>query len=149
MKVIIGGTFAYLHKGHKALIGKAFELGDQIYIGLTTDEYVRKMKHPTGIPSYQKREGELKKFVKGFGKKFEVMPIHDKFGPSTTDDFDLIVVSDETLATAEEINRMRREGGRQELTIVKVDYVLAEDSLPISTTRIIKGEIDREGKLVK
>ncbi len=55
MRVIIGGTFAYLHKGHEALITKAFELGDYVCIGLTTDGYVKTVKPKEKIPPYKDR----------------------------------------------------------------------------------------------
>ncbi|MEM2081946.1 MAG: adenylyltransferase/cytidyltransferase family protein, partial [Candidatus Bathyarchaeia archaeon] len=33
-KVAVGGTFDELHKGHKALLMKAFEIGTRVLIGL-------------------------------------------------------------------------------------------------------------------
>ena len=43
MKVCIGGTFNPLHKGHKLLIDKAFEVAGKqgsVFIGITTGEIV-------------------------------------------------------------------------------------------------------------
>ena len=149
LKVVIGGTFGYLHRGHKALLTKAFEIGDYIYIGLTTDKYVQTMKNAKEIPSYTERETLLRKFVGKFGKKFEIAPLDDKFGPATTADFDAIVVTKETLPTAMEINHIRENSELPALSIVVIEFILAFDSMPISTTRIINGEIDRNGTLVR
>jgi pantetheine-phosphate adenylyltransferase len=148
LKVIIGGTFGYLHKGHRKLLTKAFEIGDSVYIGLTTDEYVRGAKSSEMIPVYSERESLLRKFVGRFGKRFEIVPLNDRFGPSATGDFDAIVVTDETLPVALEINRLRSGSGLKPLEIVRIEYALSSDSVPISTSRIIRGEIDSEGRLV-
>ena len=145
MRIVVGGTFGHLHAGHMALLRKAFEIGDYVYIGLTTDDYVKRLKDPR-IPKYKEREELLRKFVEGFGKKFEIMPLDDNFGPSTTGDFDAIVVTEETFPTAVRINDIRRNSGLKELEIVRVGFILAFDSSPISTTRIMRGEMDREGK---
>ena len=83
------------------------------------------------------------------GRGSRSSPLNDRFGPSISGDFDAIVVSEGTLQTALDINSMRKANGRPELKVVKVDYVLAKDHLPISTSRIAKGEIDGEGNLVK
>ena len=40
--IALGGTFEILHKGHRKLLSKAFQLGDKIIIGLTSDEFVSK-----------------------------------------------------------------------------------------------------------
>lgn len=149
MKVILGGTFGYLHIGHKALIKKALQIGDFIYVGLTTDEYVRSMKPGEKLPSYKIRRAAIYRFMKPFGKRFEISPLDDRFGPSISGDFDAIIVSSETLPTAIEINKRRAAAGLRKLSIVKIKNVLAEDSIPVSTTRILKGEIDRNGKVIE
>ncbi len=147
-RVVIGGTFAYLHRGHRALISKAFDVGDYVYIGLITDEYASRMKLRETVPAYLARERALRKFVRRFKKRFSIEPLRDKFGPSTSGDFDAIVVSAETLSAAREINKIRKRNGLPSLLIVKIKYILAEDLKPISTTRIVNKEIDPEGNLV-
>ncbi|UCD92876.1 MAG: DUF84 family protein, partial [Methanobacteriota archaeon] len=60
---------------------------------------------------------------------------------------DAIIASEETKKTAEEINRMRMDNGLKPLDIHLTSMVLADDSCPISSSRIRSGEIDEEGKL--
>jgi pantetheine-phosphate adenylyltransferase len=148
MRVVIGGTFAYLHRGHQHLIRKAFEIGDYVYIGLSTDRYSSVVKMRETVPRYPVRKKTLTSFVKRFGKKFSVMPLEDKFGPSTTGKFDAIVVTRDTLHTALQINSIRKSRGLSPLRIFKVEFILASDSRPISTTRIVNGEIDRHGNVL-
>ncbi|MEM1550680.1 MAG: hypothetical protein QXR13_01955, partial [Candidatus Bathyarchaeia archaeon] len=57
--------------------------------------------------------------------------------------------SRETEARAEEINVLRRKRGLRPVEIIVIDMVLAEDQIPISTTRIKRGEINHEGRLTK
>ena len=147
-RVIIGGTFAYLHEGHRELIRRAFELGDEVYIGLTTDEYSARIKSRDTVPRYGQRKAELESFAGRLAKRLHIRPLSDRFGPSTTGDFDIIVVSRETLPTALEINRIRKRKKLRELKIVVIKNVLAKDGGAISTTRILKGDIDREGNML-
>ncbi len=38
-KVAVGGTFDKFHDGHKKLLSTAFEIGDHIEIGVTSNEF--------------------------------------------------------------------------------------------------------------
>jgi len=146
--VVIGGTFDMLHKGHKALLRKAFKLGG-LTIGLTSNIMASKMKKRE-VEDFKYRKKELEDFIaKEFKVKPEIVKIEDKFGPTLKEDFDYIVVSPATYPTARLINKARQKRNKKPIKIVKIEFVLAEDGEPISTTKILKGEIDRQGKLLK
>jgi len=147
-KVCIGGTFDILHKGHKVLIDKAFSITSKnglVTIGLTTDRYtVAKIKN--AFP-FDVRKQKLIEYLKTKGyENYEIIPIEDKYGPTLSEDFDAIVVSSETRKNAEEINRKRKQFGLKPLKIIEISIVLAEDNLPISSSRIKNGIIDEDGK---
>jgi len=147
-KVVVGGTFDILHDGHKALLRKAFALGE-VTIGLTSNIWAENIKKRK-VKNFKPRKKELEDFA---GREFKVKPkivkIEDKFGPTLKEDFDYIVVSPITYPTAALINRKRQKRNKKPIKIVKIEFVLAEDGKPISTTKILKREIDRQGKLLK
>jgi pantetheine-phosphate adenylyltransferase len=150
-KVAVGGTFQYFHDGHAKLIEKAFEIaGDgKVHIGLTSDEMVSKCHN---VDNYKKRRNQLLQFIKKLGfpdDRYEITKLNDPYGPTLEEDFDYIIVSPETYPVALKINRIREEKGKKPLEIIYVEYVLAEDGIPISSTRIAEGEIDRHGRLKK
>ena len=146
-KAVVGGTFAFLHKGHKKLLRKAFSIGDSVYIGLTTDNYVK--NHKSTSQSYRQRLRQLKEFVSKYNKKYKISPLRDKYGPTLTEDFDYIVVSPETAEAARQINSIRRKNKRHTIKITVVGYAKAYDGRPISSTRIARGEIDSQGRKAK
>ncbi|MCS7124259.1 MAG: phosphopantetheine adenylyltransferase [Candidatus Bathyarchaeota archaeon] len=148
----VGGTFDELHKGHRALLLKAFEVGERVLIGLCTDEFVAKMNKPHPVASYSERLVELKNFLKAHGllERAKVIPLNDAYGVTLQRGcLEALVVSRETEPTAKKINEERAKRGLEPLHIVVIDMVPAENHKPISTTRIRRGEIDREGRLIK
>ena len=151
-KVAVGGTFDELHKGHRALLGKAFEVGQYVVVGLTSDEFVKKMHKPHKTAPYTQRLAELGSYLdkSGFKGKFEVVPLSDSYGLTLDrDGLDALVVSQETVKTGTIINQKRKEAGLPPLNIVEINLVPAENKKPISTTRIRANEIDRNGHLLK
>jgi pantetheine-phosphate adenylyltransferase len=148
----LGGTFDELHKGHRALLKKAFAIGTQIQIGLCTDEFAKKLRKNHKIAPYEERKKELEDFLKKnkIIDRVKIIPIADSYGPAVTDNnIEAIVVSQETEPTAQAINAKRKENGLQKLQIIVIDMVPAENQVDISTTRIRHGEIDREGRLTE
>jgi pantetheine-phosphate adenylyltransferase len=147
-KVVIGGTFDILHKGHEALLRRAFGLGE-VFIGLTSDKMAQKLRDRK-VKSFKERKKELRNFIlKEFKTKPKIFEIENNFGFTLKRDFDYIVVSPETYQNAVEINKERLKRKKKLIEIVEINFVLAEDGKPISAERIAKGEIDREGKLLK
>lgn len=151
-KVAVGGTFDELHKGHRSLLVKAFEVGEIVLIGLCTDEFVKKMGKPHVTAPYETRLKELQAFLQksNLSDKAEIIPLNDPYGKTLTDKcIEALVVSEETEKIAVKINQKRSEKSLPLLKIVAISMVPAENYQPISTTRIRKGEIDREGHLLK
>lgn len=151
-KVAVGGTFDELHKGHRRLLAKAFEIGEIVLIGLCTDEFVRKMGKPHITASYEVRLRELQDFMKKskLNAKTEIIPLNDPYGNTLTDKcIEALVVSEETEKIALKINQKRSQRQLPPLKIITINMVPAENYIPISTTRIREGEIDREGHLLK
>ena len=151
-KVAVGGTFDELHKGHRSLLVKAFEVGEIVLIGLCTDEFVKKMGKPHVTAPYEARLKELKAFLKKshLNGKTEIVPLNDPYGNTIRDKcIEALIVSEETEKTAVKINQKRSEARLPTLAIVTISMVPAENYKPISTTRIRQGEIDREGHVLK
>ena len=138
------------HRGHKALIDKAFKVAGtngSVFIGVTIGEIVTNKKD---IDSFNKRKNAIVQYLlkKGWFNRAVIKPITDRYGPSIDGDFEAIVVSPETLKTAEEINLIRSRNGKKPLTIIEIHYVLADDGFPLSSSRIKAGRIDRDGTVV-
>jgi pantetheine-phosphate adenylyltransferase len=152
--VAVGGTFDEFHKGHRALLIKAFEAGEKVLIGLSSDEFAEKLRRDKkhDIASYEKRLAELKDFLKqhSFLDHAQIIPLIDAYGITLSQGcLDALVVSRETEYMAQEINKKREKKGLKPLTIMVVEMVPAENYVPISTTRIRRGEIDREGRVLE
>jgi pantetheine-phosphate adenylyltransferase len=151
-KVAVGGTFDELHRGHKVILMKAFEISERVMIGLCSDEFAEKLAKPHVTASYEERLKELKMFLNNLGLsgRAEIIPLNDPFGPTLAEScIEALVVSEETRPTALKINEKRRKAGLSALKISTITMVPAENCTPISTTRIREGEIDHEGHLLR
>ena len=150
--VAVGGTFDEFHKGHRALLIKAFEVGKRVLIGLCSDKLVEGLSKPHVTASYEQRLKELSRFLqqRGVLERAEIMPLNDPFGVTLSEGcVEALVVSRETESMAVRINEERKRRGLSPLQIVVIDMIPSENHAPISTTRIRYGEIDREGHLLK
>lgn len=143
-KVAVGGTFDLLHAGHKALLNKAVEVGEQVIIGITTDKFIQKQT----FENQSARLKNLKDYLKN--KNFKTIWLDDIFGTTLSDlEIEAIIVSPETKKSALLINRERLKIGLKKLDIIVVPFVKDEIGRTISSTRIRNGEISSEGKSYK
>ncbi|MFX1466321.1 MAG: phosphopantetheine adenylyltransferase [Promethearchaeota archaeon] len=148
----LGGTFDRLHKGHEALIQKAFEIGVQVLIGITSDEMLVGKDKFTEIQPYAQRVENIKNYLKSDDllKRSKIIKLEDPYGPAVTrKEMEAIIVTEETRPTAEEINKIRKSNRLVPLAIISVPRVLAEDGIPISSSRIRAGMINKNGKMLK
>ncbi|MCF0227014.1 MAG: phosphopantetheine adenylyltransferase [Methanobrevibacter sp.] len=145
-KVAVGGTFDKFHNGHKKLLKTAFDLGNYVEIGVTSDAFA---SVKGDITSCSERIANIKSFFHD-KSNFHIMPLDDAYGTTIFDPkFDAIVVSEETEPTAIKINKIRITKNMKPLDIIVVSFVLAEDGNPISSTRIRNGEINKFGEILK
>jgi len=146
--VAIGGTFDKLHKGHRKLIKRALDVGNFVIVGLTSDQMVNSYKNHI-VTDFESRKRGVEEFLEKENAKerAQIFKINNPYGPAIADDrIDGIVVSTETEHSAIEINELREKRGLKPLKKVVIKMVLAEDGLPISCTRMRRGEIDEEGR---
>jgi cytidyltransferase-like protein len=149
--VAMGGTFDVLHRGHRKLLKQAFAIGRRVMIGVTTDEFARALHKPHRFDPYPKRERDLERLLSRWGvlSRAKIVPLYDRFGSTIRDShIQALVVSRRTMKTAYEINAKRKARGLKPIAVDPIDLILAEDKRPISSTRIRRGRIDREGRLV-
>jgi cytidyltransferase-like protein len=146
--IALGGTFDHIHRGHKELLKRAFDTGESVFIGLTSDEYASKEGKKVD-QSFEERKLLLEEYLNETypGRHFEISKLVDRFGPAIfSEKIDAIVVSAETLPAVDVANHKRREMGLSDLKVEVIPMLLAEDGTKISSTRIRAGEINQEGK---
>jgi pantetheine-phosphate adenylyltransferase len=150
-KVAVGGTFDHFHIGHKALLRTAFEYGESVVIGVSSDAFAKRLGKDI-VQEFTVRVERLKDFLNSNfpNRRYEIHSLEDYFGPIIDDeDIDAIVVSEETLSRAKQANELRRIKGFEPMKIILIDTVLADDKLPVSSTRIRNKEIDEEGHKIR
>jgi pantetheine-phosphate adenylyltransferase len=147
-KGAVGGTFDEFHVGHERLLTFAAKMCKKVIVGVTSDEFAKKYKGHN-VESFNVRVERVKRFLESFKEElcFEVVMIEDKYGPAIEDrELESIFVTMDTIESAFEINKIRRERGLNTLEIVIVPMVAAEGGGFVSSSRIRSGEIDRDGK---
>jgi inosine/xanthosine triphosphatase len=144
MITLVGGTFNSFHRGHEELLRAAYRTGERVIIGVTSDVYVK--AHKEKIVSYSRRSASVKRFMDKLTDNYEIHPLDSASGNTLDVEEANLVVSPETYHSAMRINEKRRIAGKEPLNVIRIPYILAEDLFPISSSRILDGELTRTGK---
>lgn len=149
-RVALGGTFDPVHRGHEALFRRAFALAGprgEVHVGLTSDRLASRKSRPVRPFGSRKRDLEARLRARFPGRRFRIRKLIHPWGAAAREPYDALVVSPETAPAAEALNRERQKRGLKPVRVVVVDHVLAEDGRVLSSTRVARGEVDREGRL--
>ena len=148
--IAMGGTFDIIHRGHLTLLSNAFEISDNVIIGLTSDEFAEKKGKIPNNKYAQRLENLISTISKEFpNTSFEISKLDNDFGPAVLEpDVEALVVSDETRNQGDVLNKLREVKKLPPVQIINVPMFLAKDGTRISTTRIKNSEIDSEGNLL-
>jgi len=146
----LGGTFDYIHKGHKALLSKAFTSAENVLIGVSTDEFASRLGKTPDHNFKNRVECLLKYLENAFPERdYQIVPLNDYFGIEIYADYvEAIVTSNEMLSRVTEFNKKRTNLGFKPLKVIVVETILSEDGSSLSSTRIRNGEIDKEGRVI-
>ncbi|KAL4538440.1 hypothetical protein Ndes2526B_g03257 [Nannochloris sp. 'desiccata'] len=127
--VAVGGTFDRLHAGHRLLLAAtALVATEGIYVGVASDRLLIKKKNKELLEPYTVREVAAVEYMQRINPKVMVRAgalVDPKVPPlaATSADFQAIVVSEETISGAEEINFVRKSLGFDPLVIVVVGLI--------------------------
>lgn len=150
-RAALGGTFSRLHYGHVMLLRTGLRLAKKVIIGVTTDEFAKSLGKKYRVPPFEDRVRDLKFFLRQMGwiHRCEILPLDDPYGVTITDPtLEVLVTSPFTHHRGVEINNIRVKRGLKPLKIVVCPLVVAWDGKPISSTRIILGEINERGEVL-
>lgn len=140
----VAGTFDVIHDGHLALLKRAFEIGDRVLVGITSDRMASKGRNES-IP-LSVRLPALERCLERLGNGYTVFEIDDMYGPAAVmDDADVLVVSEETLGNGRLVNEERSRRGVRPLELSVVPLVNSDDGTKISASAILEGRYGRSG----
>ena len=124
--VCVGGTFDGMHYGHRKLLTLAVSsvqpVSGRLLIGVTRDEMLQHKAFADRIPPLEERIAGVLDFVgnlaPGMKNRIRCIPISDEYGPpgqpmnskvypGLMNDFDALVLSNETLPTGRKLNMYR------------------------------------------
>jgi len=148
--IAVGGTFDILHVGHEHLLGRAFELGETVFIGVTGDKLVPKLHKTHVVRALPARKRGLRKFLQSrrWLRRARIIELKDPLGPAAERrDLEALVVSEDTRSNGIRANALRRRRGLPPLRLYTVRLVKSRDGKPVSVTRIRLGKIESRGRL--
>lgn len=141
----VAGTFNVLHKGHITLIDRAFDEGDEVFIGITSDEMASKGRDEI-LPFYMRRKA-IEEYLASKGRDAFIFEINDIYGPAEImDKVDILVVSEETVENGQKVQEWMESRSVPPLKLSVVKIVNNDKGNKLNARDVLKGEYSRDGK---
>ena len=132
--VALGGTFDHLHAAHKLLLHLAlFVATKKLIVGVMADSLLRSKSFAPELQQLDQRIGVIEDFLSRHGGVksdeddgvvMDVVEIQDASGPTAWDEnIQALVVSKETLAGGEAVNKLRRDKLLPPLEMFVIDVI--------------------------
>ncbi len=148
--VVCGGTFDHFHRGHEAFLRYALSLSEHVLLGITSDEYTKQKPYSFSIFALQKRKYEVESFLlsQGLRNRVSMQEIDTSFIPVQWGEkpIEAIICTQNTIGGAKAINNERKKKKLPELPIDVHVLLRGEDKEIISSVRVRRGIINRNGK---
>ena len=135
----MGGTFDHLHEGHQYLISTALSISKKVVIGLTSESLLKNKKFYSKMQSYEERQKAIVTYLSGTSdiSRVEIVELEDQYGPPIhEEDYEGIIVSQETYQNALKINKMRETKGFKPMIIIVIPIIKNSNNEKISSTSI-------------
>eukprot|EP00727_Mastigamoeba_balamuthi_P005511 m51a1_g158 putative pantetheine-phosphate adenylyltransferase (288) ;mRNA; f:509074-510177 len=150
--VCVGGTFDRLHAGHKLLLTVAalsVSPTGRLHVGVTNPSMLASKALRDRIQPFEQRRAAVERALQWLAPGIDavVMALEDPCGPAVSiPEMQAVVVTRETLAGADAINKQRKERSFAPLDAVVIEYVPAPKSIAgadgkLSSTLLRKREI--------
>lgn len=142
----MGGTFDHFHVGHQHFLEFAAQLAEKIVVGVTSPQLSAHKVAAEQIEPFDVRWKAVSTFLTQKEISFELFELTDTFGPTLEDNsVQAVAVTEQTVSGGAEINRKRQELGLSELPVHVCTMLRDASGELISSTRIRRGKINRQG----
>ncbi|KAM3141014.1 hypothetical protein pb186bvf_006815 [Paramecium bursaria] len=133
-----GGTFDYLHNGHKILLSiSLLAVSNHLTIGITGEELLQKKKNKEFIQSYDTRQLCVKEFCSLFKPKIDIYlaKLVEPAGPTKDGEYEGIILTKETESAKDYINNLRIQNNLNQLDSYTINMIV-ENEQKLSSTQL-------------
>lgn len=147
---VLGGTFDRFHKGHRLFIDEAFKVSRKVTIGVAKESLTKGKKLSNVIQNLSSRVENVKNYLReqDYDKRSKIILIEDFYGNTLYEkNIDALFTDIKNIEKIDIINEERQKIGFPPIKSINVPVILDDHGIEISSTRIRKGKINREGKV--
>lgn len=148
--VAVGGTFDRLHAGHRLLLTvAAWVTSSTLLVGITDNSLIAHKKHSNIIASVDTRGEQVLEYLRNVNPRppsVNISVLHTPAGLTATHPcIDGLVVSRETLTSANSINESREERGLDRFRVIVVDILHHRNRVKLSSTALRQQQTVSDG----